>query len=533
MKDLILTEGARRALGRSVELAQKLASPVVTPAHLLCSLLDEESPAQEFLEQRSVDRWAVHAAGLLLELPEEEDPVQAALVSAVMDALGESAKDRKPAESRELDAAIVFAQRLAARAGSYVEISSLHLVAGLSQGGSLLADLLRQHGVTVESLGFGSSRVGEEDMAEPMAVEFQIELEEAQSDRVDTLRILDAAANRAREGLRVVEDFVRFTLDDAHLSRQLKEVRHQLSSVMAGLDTGSLIQSRDTLGDVGTAISTRQEMSRASLLDVAKAGLKRAQEAARTLEEFSKVIAKSVEPDQVPLPEQFARIRYGLYTLEKAVLTAADSNCQLDGRPLYLLLTVESCQLDWETVLRESITGGVGVVQVREKSMSDRELLAHLRRAREVTRESGTLLIMNDRPDLTVLAECDGVHVGQDELSVKDVRRIVGPDRLVGVSTHSIEQARQAVLEGAGYLGIGPVFPSRTKQFDEFAGLEFVREVSDEISLPAFPIGGIGEANLGQVLEAGASRVSVSGEICRAMDPRAVAAALAAKLSNR
>jgi thiamine-phosphate pyrophosphorylase len=532
MKDLILTEGARRALERSVELAQKLASPVVTPTHLLCSLLDEESPAQEFLQQRGVDRWAIHAAGLTSELPDEEDPVQAALVSVVMDALGESSTDRKPAESPELDAAIVFAQRLVARAGSFVEISSLHLVAGLSQVDSPVAELLSHHGVTVESLGFSRSR-GAEAMAEPMAVEFQIELEDAQSDRVDTLRVLDAAANRAREGLRVVEDFVRFTLDDVHLSRRLKELRHQLSSVMAGLDTGSLIQSRDTLGDVGTGISTRQELSRASLLDVAKAGLKRAQEAARTLEEFSKVIAKPVEQDQVPLPEQFARIRYGLYTLEKAVLTAVDSSRRFQDRSLYLLLTVGLCRLDWETVLRESIVGGVGIVQVREKSMSDRELLSHVRRVREITRETDTLLIMNDRPDLAVLGQCDGIHVGQDELSVHDVRKIVGPDRLVGVSTHSIEQARQAVLDGASYLGVGPVFPSQTKNFEEFAGLEFVRQVGEEVSLPAFPIGGIELGNLEQVVGVGATRIAVSGEICRAEDPRAAAAGLAAKLSTR
>lgn len=532
MKDLILTEGSRRALERAVKLAVKLASPVVTATHLLCSLLDEESPAQEFLEASGVDRTAAHAAGLTSELPEEEDPIQVALMSAVRTAIGDSCEETPPPESPELDAALVFAQRVAARTGEYVEISSLHLLAGLAKVDSLVADLLRQHGVTEESLGLARGR-GKEAMATPMAVEFQIELDDAESDRVVTFRILDAAANRAREGLRVVEDFVRFTLDDARLSRQLKELRHQLSSVLASLDNDSLIQSRDTRGDVGTTISTRQEMSRASVLDVATAGLKRAQEAVRSLEEFSKVIAKPVEPDQLSLPEQLAQIRYGLYTLEKAVLTAVDSSGRFEGRSLYLLLTVELCRLDWETVLRESIAGGVGIVQVREKSMCDRDLLSHLRRVREVTRETGTLLIMNDRPDLAVLSQCDGVHVGQDELSVRDVRKIVGTDRLVGVSTHSIEQARQAVLDGASYLGVGPVFPSKTKDFEEFAGLDFVRQVCDETSLPAFPIGGIELGNLERVVDTGASRIAVSGAICRAEEPRAAAAGLAAILASQ
>ncbi|MFO0202059.1 MAG: thiamine phosphate synthase, partial [Alphaproteobacteria bacterium] len=138
--------------------------------------------------------------------------------------------------------------------------------------------------------------------------------------------------------------------------------------------------------------------------------------------------------------------------------------------------------------------------------------------------ESGALFIMNDRPDLAVLAEADGVHVGQGDLTAQEARRIVGGDKLVGVSTHSIEQARQAVLDGADYIGVGPVFSSRTKEFDEFSGLEYVQQVASEITLPAFAIGGIGVTNLREVLSAGASRVAVSSEICAADDVERVAA---------
>ncbi|MFP6763590.1 MAG: thiamine phosphate synthase, partial [Planctomycetaceae bacterium] len=348
-----------------------------------------------------------------------------------------------------------------------------------------------------------------------------------------TLRILDAAANRAREGLRVVEDFVRLILDDAHLSRQLKELRHQLSSLMTAVSDVELIQARDTRGDVGTSISTQQEMSRSNAVDVLKAGLKRAQEAVRTLEEFSKVVASDIVQNDAAVPDQFAQIRYGLYTLEKSILTAVEMHKRLQRRSLYLLLTVELCRLNWETVLRESIAGGIDIVQVREKSMTGSQLIAHLRQVREITRSTGTMLIINDRPDLAVLANCDGVHIGQDDLSVRDVRKIVGPDRLIGVSTHTIEQARQAVLDGAGYLGVGPVFRSQTKSFAEFAGLEFVKEVSTEISLPAFPIGGIAGSHLTEVLQAGATRAAVSSTVCNAEDPRAAAAALARGLVSQ
>jgi len=140
--------------------------------------------------------------------------------------------------------------------------------------------------------------------------------------------------------------------------------------------------------------------------------------------------------------------------------------------------------------------------------------------------------MVNDRPDIAVLAEADGVHVGQDDLSVYEARRIVGADLLVGVSTHSLEQARQAVLDGADYIGVGPVFTSKTKQFESLAGLEFVRQVAAEISLPWFAIGGIEFENLEQVCEAGATRVAVCSAVCRAARPEEVARRLLEKLKR-
>jgi thiamine-phosphate pyrophosphorylase len=128
--------------------------------------------------------------------------------------------------------------------------------------------------------------------------------------------------------------------------------------------------------------------------------------------------------------------------------------------------------------------------------------------------------------------EADGVHVGQEELSVKDVRRIAGPAMLIGVSTHSIEQARQAVLAGASYIGVGPVFASATKEFTDLPGLDFVRQVAAQISLPAFAIGGITPANVDQVKQAGLRRVAVGHAICQAQEPRQVAGALRRALGD-
>ena len=344
----------------------------------------------------------------------------------------------------------------------------------------------------------------------------------------ETFRILDAAANRAGEGLRVVEDFARFGLNDAHLSRLLKECRHEMASTLAALPESSRLAARDTLGDVGTVIGTASEYQRGSTLDVARASFKRVQEALRTLEEFGKLI----DSDSASLARRIEQLRYRLYTAEKAVLRTLFSRERLLDQRLYLLVTASACVAGCEAVVRAALAAGVKIVQMREKTMPDRELVEHARRLREWTRETDALLIVNDRPDIAVLAEADGVHVGQNELSVRDARRIVGPDRLVGVSTHTIEQARQAVLDGADYLGVGPTFPSGTKSFEAFAGLEFVRQVASEITLPWFAIGGIDASNLADVRSAGASRIAVSGAILTATDPRRAASELLAALSS-
>ncbi len=140
---------------------------------------------------------------------------------------------------------------------------------------------------------------------------------------------------------------------------------------------------------------------------------------------------------------------------------------------------------------------------------------------------------MNDRVDLARLASCDGVHVGQEDLSIRDARRIMGPAPHIGVSTHDRDQLDSAILSGASYMGVGPVFPSPTKEFaePELAGLSYVRHASETTGLPWFAIGGINEENVDRVIEAGATRIAVSSAVVRADSPRGAAQALKARLT--
>jgi len=227
------------------------------------------------------------------------------------------------------------------------------------------------------------------------------------------------------------------------------------------------------------------------------------------------------------------QLRYNSYTLERAILLGQDARQRLASARLYLLVTGSACAAALDFVIAEAAAGGVDVVQLREKDLGYRELLERARQVRRWTRDAGVLFIVNDRPDIARLAEADGVHLGQDDLPVREARRIVGPDALIGVSTHSLDQLHQAIRDGASYVGIGPVFPSKTKQFEELAGLDYVRQASSETSLPAFALGGITVDNAPQVLAAGAKRLAVSSAICGADEPQPVARAFRALLDAR
>jgi thiamine-phosphate pyrophosphorylase len=168
--------------------------------------------------------------------------------------------------------------------------------------------------------------------------------------------------------------------------------------------------------------------------------------------------------------------------------------------------------------------------QLREKTLSDRDLLERAKNVRRWTREAGALFIVNDRPDIARLAEADGVHLGQDDLRVAEARKILGSGSLIGVSTHTLDQVRQAVVDGASYIGIGPTFPSQTKTFEELAGLDFVGHAVALTTLPAFVIGGVNTENVAEVVAAGAKRIAVSAAICRAEEPQSIASALASAM---
>ena len=509
---LSLTAGAIRSLELAVRLARESGETDVQAGQILWAMVLQETRAGELLARCGL---TTETLAPLFAPPERGfDPK---LVAAVSETQIDSTLGLSPEIGQQPLIRDLF-RRVRDRLGSELddrEIGTEHLLYGLIAAEPTLAMELRRYGLTSEYLS--QKLVGPAPL--PFDVEGDLTLHYREGHEVenhDTLRILDAAANRAREGLRVLEDYVRFILDDAHLSGRLKNWRHQLSHALRSVAPHQLLAARETEQDVGTQIRTLTETKRESVGAVVQANFKRVEEATRTLEEFSKILSSD-------LGQQIGQLRYEIYTLEKAILQTHFSRLRLTGKELYLLVTEELCHHGSGPAIRGALQGGVGIVQMREKQLGDREQVAQGRRIREWTRATGALFIMNDRPDLAVLTDADGVHVGQTELSVKDARRIVGPDKLVGVSTHTIEEARRAVLDGADYIGVGPVFATSTKQFTQLSGLDFVRQVAAEIRLPAYAIGGITLDNVNQVIAAGAQCVAISGAVCSAAQPQDIA----------
>jgi thiamine-phosphate pyrophosphorylase len=183
-------------------------------------------------------------------------------------------------------------------------------------------------------------------------------------------------------------------------------------------------------------------------------------------------------------------------------------------------------------LVRPLVEAGVGMIQLRDKTLDDCSLVERGELLVEWTRGTRSVAVINDRVDVAVACGARGVHLGQTDLTVQQARTVAGGRMWVGVSTHDIEQARRAVLAGASYLGIGPVFESRTKQFTQRAGLRYVSQVSEATSIPGFAIGGITLDNLDSVWDAGARRVAVGAAITAAPSPGAAAAAFLRRLQQ-
>jgi thiamine-phosphate pyrophosphorylase len=204
----------------------------------------------------------------------------------------------------------------------------------------------------------------------------------------------------------------------------------------------------------------------------------------------------------------------------------SDRRERLSRARLYLVCAEES-----DEFLEAVLGAGVDLVQLRMKDASDEAIIAAGRRFARAAAEHGALFILNDRPDLVEATGADGVHVGQDDATVADARAIVGPDRLIGLSTHSPSQVDAASGLDVDYIGVGPVHATPTKPGRPAVGLDLVRYAAEHATVPFFAIGGIAPANVAAVRSAGATRIAVVRALTEAPDPASAARKLRQAIS--
>ena len=495
-----MSPAVERAINIARQLSRRNQCDHTRPGHALAALLlESEGKVSVQLAAAGVAREAALSLFQLDLAPNSENQVE-----GVAHPIG-----------TELENALAQARSLTVELTGERAVTSEFLLLTLLDVDKELARTLVNLGLKREEL----EQAIRGDLDVPLPVE-ELVIRDP-TDWSDAARILDANANRAREGLRVVEDYCRFVLDDRHLTEETKQIRHALNDALGMLP----VQARDTTHDVGVSVSTSQEGIRTSPLHVLKANIKRVQEALRSIEEYAKfALTNTGQP--------FEKLRYRSYTLERMLLIHADAASRLAGARLYVLLTrrLASASLEW--TIQEAAAGGVSIFQLREKDYTDRELLQVAHDVRRWTRATKTLFIVNDRPDIARLADADGVHLGQDDMSVREARRILGPQGIIGVSTHCLQDLHRAIQDGATYLGVGPTFTSGTKGFDRLAGLDYVRAAAAATKLPWFAIGGIQGSNIAEVVDAGASRVAVSQAIIASAEPRIAAVGLMQELQR-
>ena len=329
-------------------------------------------------------------------------------------------------------------------------------------------------------------------------------------------RILDANLDRAREGLRIIEEWCRFGLNSVQFSEECKQLRQELAS----WHNAELRAARDTPGDPGIQLTHAQEQHRASLGALLQANFCRVEEALRVLEEYGKLYHPK-------MGGAFKQMRYRVYTLESNLL-GYQRHKLLAQSSLYLVTSPAASLFN---IVEAALQGGLRLLQYRDKNTNDIERLDTAHKLRQQCLQYGAIFIINDRVDLALAVDADGVHLGQQDMPIAVARMLLGPQRIIGRSTTNPEEMQRAIGEGADYIGVGPVYQTPTKADKAAAGLEYVRYAASHCPIPWFAIGGIDVNNVSDVISSGAERIAVVRSLMQAEQPTLVTQYFLSQLS--
>lgn len=314
-------------------------------------------------------------------------------------------------------------------------------------------------------------------------------------------RIIDVNFDRLFEGLKVIEDWARFYLEDKKLLHQIRNLERLTLKTYLKIPWRALLRYRGSKADLGR-VDSFDYGRRRNAAEILRANWNRLKSAARSLEEAAKFQAGGFE--------EFKRIRFRIYDLEKDVLLKFTRRFD----PAFYVILDEKFldSVSLKKIMRSLVNSGVGIVQLRMKTASDLDFYVQAKKIRDLIPQDRMKFVVNDRLDIAMAVGADGVHVGNEDLPLREVRRIC-EDLIVGKSVKSAGDARQAAREGADYVAVGSIFATTTKDNAEVVGLAALKRIARSVDIPVVAIGGITQKNLKSVFRAGAAGVAMCSAV--------------------
>ena len=335
------------------------------------------------------------------------------------------------------------------------------------------------------------------------------------------LQIIDANLDRAREGLRVLEDWARFGLGRNDFVKRIKNFRQILGKNHLKVYK----QSRNYIEDECKGLTHQEQSERKAPDQIISSNAGRVQEALRVIEEFSRLHNQE-------LSKVAAEIRYEIYTLEIELLSFSKfkkSEEILKENDLYVITDQKENLLE---IIEAILIAGVKIIQHRFKKGTDKDHLEEAIEIKNLCKKYNSLFIINDRVDIALASNADGIHLGQDDLDLKTARKLLGNSKIIGVSANNEIDISNALKEGCDYIGIGPVFETATKKNKKPIGIERIKTLTKDLNIPWFAIGGIKANNISYLKSNGFKKVALVSQLMNSEDPKEDAIMILKELSH-
>ena len=334
-------------------------------------------------------------------------------------------------------------------------------------------------------------------------------------------QIIDANLDRAREGLRVLEDWARFGLGKEDFVIRIKNLRQILGKNHLEIYKAS----RNYINDKCKGMPHDEQINRKSPEKLISSNSARVQEALRVIEEFSRI-------HNMQLSKIASEIRYEIYTLEIELLnfnTRKKSEIIINENNLYLITDRKENLL--ETV-EKILLGGVKIIQHRFKEGNDKDNLNEAIKIKSLCNKYNSLFIVNDRVDIALASNADGIHLGQNDMDMTTARKLLGNSKIIGITANNSADINNALRNGCDYIGIGPVFKTSTKKNAEPLGVENIKALTKDIKIPWFAIGGINKTNISSLKNNGINKVAIVSGLLNSVDPKEEAIIILKELSH-